>query len=162
MIIFCHLSIPALDSFREKEGLSESLRLLVPLLKKGSIERREAVNQLYVINPGGLLQYGLGLPLRLEIIQDQSSRRDRRISPIMKFLRRAGSELSREEGEEGFKYTLSVRLSVPDRAAFILKDLETGAVIVRDAVDFTVFGRRPKRQVAGPVDSILKKIYEVQ
>ncbi len=155
-------TLPALDSFWEKEGLSESLRLLVPLLKKGSIERREAINRLYEINPGGLLQYGFGLPLHLEIIHEQPSRRDGRIRLIMKFLRRAGSELALEEEAEGFKYTLVVRLSGPDRATFILKDREKGAVIVRDTVDLSVFGRRPKRQAAGLVESIMEKIYEVR
>ncbi len=95
-------SLPQFDPFWEKEPAAEALLALIPLLK-GRAEaerRREAIVQLYAINPGALPQAGSGLPLAVQFNGAGWTGREK--SLITRFLRRSGSECYPEA-----RYTLS-------------------------------------------------------
>ena len=161
-------TLAAFDPYWEKEGLAESLRLMVPLLKPGSAERREAAGRLYEINPGALLQYGFGLPLEVRVSLPPGRDRDGRVPHLLRFLRRAGSELAAPDSATGdarsvtgdarrFRYRLTVRLDEPGRASFQLEDGLRGAVLAREELKLPAAG--PRRQAAVLTTRILEKIY---
>jgi tetratricopeptide (TPR) repeat protein len=106
----------------ERKDIAETLRVLIPLLRQKDrvVRARQYTNQLYAINPGGVLQYGVKLPLDLSLSDDLPRRR------IERLLRRSGFELAGSEpaGEgagapdsgparAGFRYRLSLT-SEPD------------------------------------------------
>ncbi|MBA7606052.1 hypothetical protein ES703_13190 [subsurface metagenome] len=146
-------SISDLDPFWEKEGIADSLIQLIALLKKGA-SRRQAINRLYSINPGGLQQHGYGLPLVLEISSEND--RDRRIRHIFRFLRKAGSEIGPGD-KEGFDYRLEIQLNSSQEASFRLTNRLNGRVLIRGSVK-TPTGRARKR-AAQIAQAIIDKMY---
>jgi tetratricopeptide (TPR) repeat protein len=140
-------ALEAFDPYWEREEIADALRLLAPLLPRGSRERREALARLYAINPGGLRQYGLGLPVVLRF-PGEEGRRDghggpsagpshgwregRRAAAMRRLLRRAGFELL-APGEPGARYELEVRLE-DGQARFRLIDGGRGEAVIRDTV----------------------------
>ena len=85
-------SLSQFDQFWEKEPTADALLALIPLLsgREDAARRRDAIAQLYQINPGALPQAGIGLPLAIEFTGEGWTGRDR--SLVNRFLRRAGSE----------------------------------------------------------------------
>ena len=150
----------AFDPFWEKEGISDSLKILIPLLKRNRPEYRKAINKIYEINPGGLLQSGFGLPLEIEIIPGEGSKKDKRIRHIVRFLKRAGSEIAHSRDQEGFKYLLLIHLAGPQEVTFRLKDRVKNVVICQGTVN-TGSGSARKR-AARCVKSVVEKLYSMQ
>jgi len=60
-------SLTYFDTYWEKESIFDSLIMLLPLLKRGSAEWMDTLNQAYAINPGGVFAAGYGIPLELEL-----------------------------------------------------------------------------------------------
>ncbi len=115
------------DSYWQKDMISRTLQSLVPLLgREGkNRERRTAINRLYRINPGGLIQYGFGLPLELSITVDNASVRGQARSYFSDMLRKAGSEITGgvdggTEGNTGFEYRLALHWQKDGRLRFTL------------------------------------------
>ena len=99
-------SLSGFDPFWEKEPAADALTALVPLLKgTGSgNRRRQAIDQLYQINPGALWQAGIGLPLTVRFAGAGWRPLERAF--VMRFLRRAGSEADENAAGEAGRYGL--------------------------------------------------------
>ncbi len=152
-------SLSALDPFWEKEGIADALILLIPLLKKNTVSRREALNRLYEINPGGLLQYGFGLPLVIDF-KLLENRRDRRIKHILRFLRRAGSEIAPADNLKGLNYGLEIDLEKQDRVSFKLINRVNNKILKQDSVDTGPGSSRKRAALA--VKVIIDKLYSIR
>ena len=148
-------SLSALDPFWEKEDIADALTLLIPMLERKTKSRRDAINRLYEINPGGLLQYGFGLPLEINFRQ-----RDKRIRHLLRFLKRAGSEINPPENLEGFNYRLEIDLEKPDEVSFRLIDRSNKKVLIRDSVNTGTGSQR--QRAARAVKGIIDKIYSIR
>jgi transglutaminase-like putative cysteine protease len=147
-------SIEGFDPFWEKDAVAESLRRMVPLLggRADGGRRREAVERLFEINPGALLQSGLGLPLETAFEGPGWGAREKRL--IGRYLKRAHSppqerarhvlRLVRGDGEE-------TRITVTDR--------RTGRLVAETAVPPAGgAGRRASRVV----QAVLEELYAVR
>ena len=97
-------SLSGFDPFWEKEPAAEALAALVPLLRDrtSAPRRRQAIEQLYQINPGALPQAGIGLPLSVQFAGTGWRLLER--AALLRFLRRAGSEA--DEGTDSGRYGL--------------------------------------------------------
>jgi len=150
-------SIDGLDSFWEREGIFDSLRYLVPLLKGRSPERRQVLNRLYELNPGGLLQYGFALPLAVDI----DSRGDKVLRRAVGFLEASGSDVASVADEvEGFQFQLSLDRETDDRVLVSLREGEQGRLIFSESVALEATG--PRRQAAALARIVLEQIYTVR
>ena len=146
-------SLSQFDQFWEKEPTSEALLALIPLLKSrpDADRRREAISQLYGINPGALPQAGLGLPLAVGWNGAGWTGREKAL--ITRFLRRSGSECF-----SGARYTLvfaragegSVRWTVVDTLGGT--ESRSGSVTPSGGV---------KHRSARIVQAILEELYAV-
>jgi len=161
-------SIALLDGFWEKEGIAEALIALVPLLEKKSVERRQALNRLFRLNRGALLQNGYGLPLRLEVAGREDGARNAGVSRgarqearqarlLARLLRRTGSEIARP-GEAAFDYTLRVEFRSPGEAIYTLTG-PGGGSLLRQSVVLGDGGRR--RRAVRLVRAVCDSLYEV-
>ncbi len=150
-------SIEGLDSFWEQEGIFDSLRYLIPLLKEKSLERRQALNRLYRLNPGGLLQYGFALPLAVSV----ESRGDKVLRRAVGFVKASGSDIAAVADEvEGFRYQLSLDRESDDRIQVSLREGEQGRLIFSES--FVLEQGRPRRQAAALARAVLEQIYTVR
>ena len=149
-------SIEGMDPFWEREGAFDSLRYLVPLLEKGSPSRRQALNRLYELNPGGLLQYGFALPLAVGPVDGS----DRVLRRSVRLLRRCGSEIARAVDEqEGFFYRLDLKRESADRVRVSLRNGQEGRPIFSEMVILAPVGAR--RQAVALARSVIQQIYTV-
>jgi tetratricopeptide (TPR) repeat protein len=124
-------SIAMLDGFWEKEGIAEALVALVPLLDRKDPARRRALNALFRLNRGGLLQHGYGLPLRLEVAaQEGAPRLPARL--LARLLRRTGSRIAGPEEAE-FDYTLTVEFRSSGEAVYTLTGPRGGSLLRQTA-----------------------------
>ena len=122
-------SLESFDTFWEREPAAEALTALVPLLRgtAAAAARRDAIQQLYGINPGALPQAGIGLPLAVSFQGPGWGTWER--ARVLRLLRRTGSECTVDPGQ-GFPYTLrlvkttegSIRWSVLDRSGASTRD----------------------------------------
>jgi len=150
-------SIDGLDSFWEQEGIFDSLRCLVPLLEEKSPERRQALNRLYRLNPGGLLQYGFALPLALSI----ESRGDKVLRRAVGFIKLSGSDIATVADEgEGFRYQLSLERGNDDRIEVSLREGVKGRLIFSESL--ALEQGRPRRQAAALARAVIERIYTVR
>ncbi|MBN1413442.1 MAG: hypothetical protein JW969_21545 [Spirochaetales bacterium] len=128
-------SIKEFDPFWEKEGIFNSLLYMAPLIPDNTLEKRNVLNRIYGINPGGLLQNGLALPM---IIKYNLSR-DRQAAKgiITGFLRNTGSDILEKAAADsldaGFRYELTIEWLSDDKAPrFSLKDSSTNLMVKSD------------------------------
>jgi tetratricopeptide (TPR) repeat protein len=150
-------SLELLDPFWEKEGICDSLRYLIPLLPAHSLERRQALNRLYAINPGALLQNGLALPLQIELPQEGLT--GATVRRLLRLLRRTGSELSLAP-QVGFRYRLSLRAGPGGNLRFVLSDGEEGRVLREGTVE-SGQAKGPGRAL-GLAVAIVESVYSVR
>ncbi len=146
-------SIDGFDPFWEKEATADSLLALVPLLR--GVQRREAIAQLYGLNPGALPQAGLGLPVTVDFRAADLSAREKRL--ILRYLRRAGSECVRGP-TEAIRYSLTLSRETGGAVRWAVMDTQAGTTIAGGNVPFT--GWAPAR-CARLVQSILEELYAV-
>ena len=149
-------SIQGLDPFWEREGISDALRYMIPLLRAGSASRRLELNRLYELNPGGLLQYGLALPLAVsrDVMGDRVLRR------CLKHLRRSGSEIAHAvAAQEGFLYHLALDREADDRVRVSLRNGEQGRLLFSEVV--TLGSVSSRRQGVALARAVMEQIYTV-
>jgi hypothetical protein len=149
-------SIAGFDAFWEKEPIAEALTALVPLLKGESTRgrRREAIAQLYRINPGALPQAGIGLPFAVSFQGSDWQGREKAL--VLRFLRRTGSEC--EEGiMKKFPFTLLLTKANDNCVRWAV--LDSSGSVVKEA-NFTLAGGRRKRSAAF-VHALLEELYSV-
>jgi tetratricopeptide (TPR) repeat protein len=115
-------SLNLLDSRWQKGQISLALQTLIPILgEKGEkLERRRAINRLYTINPGGLIQYGFGLPLELHVEIEDPGIRQEAGKYFLNMLKKAGSEISDQNDNRDFQYELYLHWYVKQRFEFQL------------------------------------------
>lgn len=91
----------AIETFQpeERRPVERALRTLAE-------DSSSALADLYAINPGGLRQYGLTLPIRLVVSGDNSPRLRRRIAKV---LRSAGYSIVKNQGDSTSTLTASIR-----------------------------------------------------
>jgi tetratricopeptide (TPR) repeat protein len=157
-------SLSSFDQFWEREPSAEALSALVPLLKDNGSRgrRREAIGQLYQINPGALRQAGLGLPLAVQFLGAGWKARERVF--VLRFLRRAGSETSEASaggagagpGAAGL-YGLRLVRAEPRTVRWTLAD-PSGNEVRSGKVPLA---GRPLPEAANLVHSILEDAYSV-
>ncbi|HUJ74436.1 MAG TPA: hypothetical protein VL359_06235, partial [bacterium] len=122
-------SLESFDTFWEREPAAEALTALIPLLRgpAAAASRRDAIRELYRINPGALPQAGIGIPLTVSFQGPGWGGLER--MRVLRLLRRSGSECTQDPGK-GFPYTLaivktperSVRWNVTDRSGVSARD----------------------------------------
>jgi len=124
-------ALTLLDSYWQKAQICHALQELIPLLDQQGKrkERRMAINRLYGINPGGLIQYGFGLPVELFIEIDDSSIKKQATEYIINMFKKAGSKLSKGEENRGFQYKLYINWDVNRDFSFQLIDSATSKLI---------------------------------
>ncbi|MBN1834480.1 MAG: hypothetical protein JW820_01450 [Spirochaetales bacterium] len=143
-------AIDGFDPFWEREAIHEALVALVPLLPTGSAESRAALNRLFLLNPGALLQNGLRLPLAVELPGASATggsetagagRRERR--ELRRVVRRLGSSvrLSSETVEQGIRFSLSLAWEGRGLVRMGLIDRNTGQTLFGE----TLVAERPLR-----------------
>jgi tetratricopeptide (TPR) repeat protein len=115
------------DPLWEVEALEESFREMALLMQAGkSTKRDDLILRIYERNPGGLLQYGLRLPLSLKMSGSELSPGAKR--KIRRLLKDSGFSLrSDNRGIEGRFLTL--RINMGDAFAYTLSDNE-GSVLI--------------------------------
>ncbi|HTZ51877.1 MAG TPA: hypothetical protein VMF68_09480 [Spirochaetia bacterium] len=125
-------SLESFDTFWEREPAAEALTALVPLLggAGAAAARRDAIQQLYRINPGALPQAGIGLPLAVSFQGPGWGTWER--ARVLRLLRRSGSECGEgaEGAGQGLPYALKlvkgaeggIRWSVQDRSGAPVRD----------------------------------------
>ncbi|MGA2640231.1 MAG: tetratricopeptide repeat protein [Spirochaetia bacterium] len=149
-------SLAGFDPFWEKEPAAEALAALVPLLKGASVQgrRRDAISQLYQINPGALPQAGIGLPLAVSFQGTGWKGREKAL--VLRFLRRAGSECT-EGRREGFPYVL--RLLRAGDTSIHWTVLDASGTVVREGKPALAGGVRQRS--AALVHAVLEELYSV-
>lgn len=158
-------SLTGFDPFWEKEAIARGLRLLIPLLPDSSEEQMLAINQLYEINPGALLQYGFGLPLLLRVSLPEGQERDSRIHHLSPLLRRAGSLVSvvgrnkSASADNRYRYELWIQLEDENNARFRLTDMSSAQIVVQGSAASA--GGSAGKRAAGLVQRIIEQIYEL-
>jgi tetratricopeptide (TPR) repeat protein len=149
-------SIQGLDPFWEREGIFDSLRYLIPLLAVRSSPYRLAVNRLYELNPGGLIQYGFALPLVISL----KSADDKVLRRCLKHLKRSGSEIAPVADEQqGFLYHLALQREAENRVRVSLRKGEQGRLLFSEIV--TLGPVSPRRQAAALARAVMEQIYTV-
>jgi tetratricopeptide (TPR) repeat protein len=146
-------SIEGFDPFWEKEATAESLSALASLLAGEA--RRDTIAQLYQLNPGALLQAGLGLPMRVVFVGMGFQQREKRL--ILRYLRRAGSECTSDVAL-AMRYTLTFTRLANDTVRWAVEDSISGSTIAGGNPSFV--GRPPFR-CSALVGSILEELYTV-
>ncbi|NOY08588.1 MAG: tetratricopeptide repeat protein [Spirochaetes bacterium] len=160
-------TLKGFDGFWEREGIVESLRSMIPLLKgrSNAVERRERINRLYSYNRGALLQYGFGLPLEVgfrftkagAVEKDFRSARKKRL--IIRFLKKSGSEVTETAGEKGFRYRLFIQWNDSENILVRFIDKKKSIVVYEKKIKLK--GKRLKVQCADLVNRIINLIYKV-
>jgi tetratricopeptide (TPR) repeat protein len=149
-------SIQGLDTFWEREGIADALRYLIPLMKGKSASRRLRVNQVYELNPGGLLQYGFALPLAVS----GDTRGDRVLRRCLRHLKRSGSEIvPAVNAQEGFLYRLALEREAENRVRVSLRRGEQGQLLFSEIV--TLGPVSPRRQAVALARAVMEQIYTV-
>jgi tetratricopeptide (TPR) repeat protein len=147
-------SIQGLDPFWEREGIFDALRDLIPLLKKRSSPRRLAVNRLYELNPGGLLQNGFALPL----VVGGNETGDKVLRRCLKHLKRSGSEIAPAADEQaGFLYHLALKREAENRVTVSLRKGEQGPLLFSETV--TLGPVSTHRQAVALARAVMEQIY---
>ncbi|MBN1799678.1 MAG: hypothetical protein JW822_13970 [Spirochaetales bacterium] len=124
-------ALTLLDSYWQKDKICHGLQNLIPFLEQqGKIKKRRlALNRLYGINPGGLIQYGLGLPVELFLEIDDSSIEKQARAHFINMLKKAGSELAKDDENTGFQYQLYIKWDINRQFSFQLIDKATNKLV---------------------------------
>jgi len=147
-------SIQGLDPFWEREGISDALRYMIPLLKAKSASSRLKLNRLFELNPGGLVQYGFALPLAVS----RDVRGDKVLRRCLKHLKRSGSEIAPTvDAQEGFLYHLVLEREAGNRVRVSLRKGEQGRLIFSEIV--TLGPVSPRRQAVALARAVMEQIY---
>ena len=147
-------SIQGLDPFWEREGISDALRYMIPLLKAKSASSRLKLNRLFELNPGGLVQYGFALPLAVS----RDVRGDKVLRRCLKHLKRSGSEIAPAvDAQEGFFYHLVLEREAGNRVRVSLRKGEQGRLIFSEIV--TLGPVSPRRQAVALARAVMEQIY---
>jgi len=147
-------SIQGMDPFWEREGIFDALRHLIPLLKNKSSPRRLAVNRLYELNPGGLLQYGFTLP----VVVSRHDSEDKVLRRCVRHLKRSGSEVAPAADEQaGFIYHLALKREAENSVRVSLRKGEGGRLLFSEIVTLGPVGTR--RQAAALARAVMEQIY---
>jgi tetratricopeptide (TPR) repeat protein len=147
-------SIEGLDPYWEREGIFDGLRYQVAVLGTDGARGRQALNRLYELNPGGMLQYGLALPLAVRLEQ----KGDRVLNRCVRFLGRSGSQVAAHvDAAEGFRYRLVLEREAGGRVGFSLH--ERGRTVFSES--FTLQKGSARRQAAALARKIIERIYSV-
>ncbi len=172
-------TLPLFDPFWEREGIVESLRLAIPMMKskKLTVKRREYINRLYSLNRGALLQYGFGLPMevgfRFKSGEEIAGRGmfdnliglffdgDKRFKRlVVRLIRQAGSDVSVTSGEDGFRFRLFIECRGNDTFGVRFIDNKGLKIIWEDNI--SVKSGSLKTKVADLVSRILARIYQIR
>ncbi len=152
-------SLESFDAFWEKEALYDSLRYLIPLLDRRSVERRQAITRLYRLNPGGMLQNGFALPMTLELQAGRDGSRRRLLRRTARMLRATGSEIAGNAAGNGFAYRLSLTMDSDESCTVLFVDAEQGRTVFTESV--SVEPGRSRVRAANLCRSILELLYSV-
>lgn len=153
-------SLSGFDPFWEKEAVADSLRRLAPLLPgpENAVRRREVLARLFEINPGALRQDGLGLPLALAFSEGMGGREK---ALIVRYMKRAGSEIAEAGQEADFPFLLSIRGQPGEEWSFSLTEPATGRSLAAGRVDPKAEGTG-KAACAALVRTFLDEAYAVR
>ncbi|RKX80337.1 MAG: hypothetical protein DRP57_13185 [Spirochaetes bacterium] len=155
-------SIGEFDSYWEREGIVESLRLMIPFLKgrKNTSLRRERINELFSLNPGALRQYGFGLPLEVGFrFSGSVSNTNRRERLLVRLLKRSGSEVTVKSGMEGYRYRLFIQWGASGDVLVRLIDNKKLNIVHEKR--FTIKKGRLKSECADVISRTIQLIYKV-
>jgi len=149
-------SLAGFDSFWEREPTAEALTALIPLLggDARSARRREAIDQLYRINPGAMRQAGIGVPLAVSFQGTGWGALER--WRVLRLLRRAGSECT-DGTAAGFPYAL--RLVKQDDRTVRWTVVDASGAVVREGHPAAAGG--PWRRSAAVIRAVLEELYSV-
>jgi len=155
-------ALRSFDPFWERQGIHETLRALVPVLGRRTAEGREALSRLYALNPGGLLQHGLAVPLAIEL-RSGPGIPPRVLRRVVRQLRASGSQVSLGEPAPGCRYLLALEpegaaQSGDDRLRVLLQDIDGGRLLFRETVSAP---RGPGRAVR-LAQQVLEQLYTVR
>jgi len=134
-----------LDAEWERQPLEEVLRSRVLLMKGKSPEKDDLLMQIYLMNPGALTQYGLKLPVNLQLSGDFKAQGPR----LKRYLRQSGFRIV-----SGQSRGLVLRISFSDALKYTMSDPE-GNVLFSGVIetetnlsrDFRIWLRRFRKQV---------------
>ncbi len=146
-------SLSQFDPFWEKEPAADALLALIPLLsgREDAERRRDAIVQLYQINPGALPQAGIGLPFAIQFTGGGWSWHERAL--VTRFLRRAGSECF-----PGARFSMGITRASDGSVRWTVTDTRSG--VTPRAGSVTPRGSAKTRS-ARLVTAILEELYAV-
>jgi tetratricopeptide (TPR) repeat protein len=146
-------ALPVFDPFWEREPTAETLLTLIPILRgeKHAGRRREAIAELYGINPGALPQAGIGLPLQLEFGGSGWRWMERGLTK--RFLKRSGSDCG-----PGMRYTLRITAESDGGVRWSATDTATAITIRSGKV---AAGGGILARSARVVKTILEELYSI-
>ncbi len=165
-------SLKGFDPFWERDGIVDSLRLMIPLMKGRTLrlKRRIYINRLYSLNRGALLQYGFGLPLEVGFgvvgkgmgrslfgLMDNNTRFKRY---VLKMLKEGGSEVTTRSRMDGFEYRLYV--VIKNSRNFLVRFIDNKRLKILWEESISVKNGYLKRKAADLVDRILDRIYRIR
>jgi tetratricopeptide (TPR) repeat protein len=150
-------ALQSFDPFWERQAIHKTLRSLVPLLGRNTVEGREAISRLYALNAGGLLQYGLAIPLVVELRAGPGIP-PRVLQRVVGHLRRSGSQLSFGEVAPGYRYRLVLQPEAEQRLLVLLQEVDGEQTVLRE----TVTARPGPGRAAGLARGVLEKLYEAR
>ena len=101
----------------ERQPLEDVLRSRVLLMRGNSREKNDILMRMYQMNPGSLVQYGLRLPLELQLSGEKASGLQKR--RLERFLNRSGFLLIQGTGN-----THVLRISISDSIKYTMSDPE--------------------------------------
>lgn len=101
----------------ERQPLEEVQRARILLMRKNSSEKDAILMNMYQKNPGALVQYGLRLPLELQLSGDNSSALQKR--RIKRILNKSGFRIVPETGS-----SLVLRINITDSIKYTMSDPE--------------------------------------
>jgi hypothetical protein len=150
-------AIDGLDPVWERMPLADALAEIarLPGSRSDPVGRRELLNRLYAIDPGALLQEGLGLPLVLRFSGAWTGLERR---TVRRLLARSGSEIGAAAGE-GFHYVLSLSRSEGGDVTITLAEADAAKPVVR--AQATSKGG-PRHRAADIVSAVLAECYAVE
>ncbi len=143
----------------EREGIHAALISVIPLLRRAgrTTEARRALSELYEINPGALIQNGLGLPVLVEPGLPNS---------FLRKLRRAGFDLRSgdftgeagsggEVDADGYRFAISFLKNNEGLIIIELTDIQGRVKSIRETSPFSSFaGRSGTRLVRMLLDTV--------
>ncbi len=160
------------DPFWERDGIVDSLRLMIPLMRDKTLraERRNYINRLYSLNRGALLQYGFGLPLEVgfKVIGMGMGRGSfglvddniRFKNYVLRMFKRCGSDITTQSGIGGFRYRLYIEIR--GNESFLVRFIDNKRLKIVWEDNISVKKGHLKAKAADLVSRILDRIYRIR